>query len=67
MNGFGQENKNMDLTKMTRAQAERLVAGTNDRETLKLLGDHKNKHVRAKAHRKFKALVPLVEVVEDAP
>ena len=55
----------MDLTKMTRAQAERLVAGTNDRETLKLLGDHKNKHVRAKAGRKFKALVPPVEVVEE--
>ena len=63
-NGFGQENKNMDLTKMTRAQAERLVAGTNDRETLKLLGDHKNKHVRAKAGRKFKKAAD-VEALEN--
>ena len=46
----------MDLTKMTRAQAERLVAGTTDPETLKRLGDHKNKHVRAKANYKFKKL-----------
>lgn len=44
----------MDLTKMTRAQAERAVAATTDPETLRLLGDHKNKHVRAKAAYKFK-------------
>ena len=57
----------MDIHDMTRAQAERLVAGTTDIEMLKLLGDHKNKHVRAKAGRKFKALVPPPEVVGDAP
>lgn len=46
----------MDVTKMTRAQAERQVAAANDLETLKLLGDHKNKHVREKAAYKFKKL-----------
>ena len=43
----------MDLTKMTRMQAERIVAATSDLETLRLLGDHKNKHVRAKAGYKY--------------
>lgn len=51
----------MDVTKMTRAQAERLVAAANDLETLKRLGDHKNKHVRAKAAYKVKKLTPPVE------
>ncbi len=51
----------MDLTKMTRAKAEKMVAATNDAETLRRLGDHKNKHVRAKAAYKFKKLVPSVE------
>ena len=60
----------MDLTKMTRMQAERLVAAIDDTFTLKLLGDHKNKHVRAKANYKFKKLSsPDVEVpaVEAPP
>lgn len=48
----------MDVTKMTRAQAERHVAAANDLETLKRLGDHRNKHVRAKAAYKFKKLSP---------
>lgn len=46
-----------DVTKMTRAQGERAVAATTDLETLKLLGDHKNGHVRAKANYKYRALL----------
>lgn len=46
----------MNVTGMTRAQAERAVAATGSMELLKLLGDHKNKHVRAKAAYKYKKL-----------
>lgn len=46
----------MDLTKMTRMQAERLVAVTSDLDRLNKIADHKNKHVRAKANYKFKKL-----------
>jgi len=43
----------MDVSKMTRMQAERAVAKTTDLDVLKKLGDHKNKHVRAKAAHKY--------------
>lgn len=57
MNGFGQEvTVKLDVSKMTRVQAERAVAATRDPETLKALGDHKNKHVRAKAAYKYARL-----------
>lgn len=46
----------MDVTKMTRMQGERAVAATKDLGALKTLGDHKNKHVRAKAAYKFAAV-----------
>lgn len=38
----------MDLTTMTRARAERLVAQTDDKETLRQLAKHSNKHVGMK-------------------
>jgi len=50
----------MDLTKMTRMRAEKMVAETNDLESLQKLGDHKNKHVRAKASFKFQKLSQLI-------
>jgi hypothetical protein len=43
----------MDPTKLTRAQAERLAARTEDEEVLRQLARHKNKHVVAKAVRKL--------------
>lgn len=49
----------MDTTKLTRAQAERLVAQTDDEAVLKGLAAHKNKHVRAKVAYK---LVRLAEM-----
>lgn len=52
----------MDLTKMTRAQAERLAASTTDEETLRSLAGHKNGHVKAKAARKL----ATVEQAKDA-
>lgn len=49
----------MDLTKMTRMQAERIAARTEDLEVLRRLGDHKNKHVRAKAAYKVAKIVKV--------
>lgn len=46
----------MDHTKMTRAQAERIAARSNDEETLRHLATHKNKHVRAKVLHKLARL-----------
>ena len=46
----------MDHTKMTRAQAERIAARSNDEETLRHLASHKNKHVRAKVLHKLARL-----------
>jgi hypothetical protein len=46
----------MDITKLTRMKAEKLVAATSDPEALRRLGDHTNKHVRAKAAHKVKKL-----------
>ena len=46
----------LNVTKMTRMQAERMVSATTDPETLKMLGDHKNKHVRTKVA--YKMLFP---------
>jgi hypothetical protein len=39
--------------KLTRAQAERTVACTEDLELLRKLAEHQNKHVKAKATRKI--------------
>ena len=47
----------VDVTKMTRMRAERAVTATTDLDVLKMLGDHKNKHVRAKANYKYAALM----------
>ena len=49
---------NADVKQMTRAQGERAVAATNDPEVLQALGDHKNKHVRAKAAYKYERVAP---------
>lgn len=49
----------MDIKKMTRAKAEKAVAATTDLEVLRRLGDHVNKHVRAKAAHKFARLSPV--------
>jgi hypothetical protein len=46
----------MDLTKMTRAQAERMIASTRDEETLTLLVKHKNSHVQKKAQHKLEKI-----------
>jgi hypothetical protein len=46
----------MDVKKVTRARAEKLVAGTTDEETLRRLAGHANKHVVAKATYKLKLL-----------
>ena len=43
----------MDFTKLTRAQAERAVAATNDEEMLLGLVKHKNSHVQKKAKHKL--------------
>ena len=48
---------NADVKQMTRVQGERVVAATDDLETLKALGDHKNSHVRAKAAYKYTRLL----------
>jgi len=56
----------MDLTKMTRAKAEKMVAATSDAETLKKLGDHRNKHVRAKAAHKAARCLAREVAVEAA-
>jgi hypothetical protein len=47
-------------SELTRAQAERLVARTDDEAALKRLADHRNAHVRAKVA--YKLLSP-----EDRP
>jgi len=39
----------IDVKKMTRAKAEKLVAATTNDETLRALAQHVNKHVQAKA------------------
>jgi len=49
----------VDLKKVTRARAEKMVAATNDPETLRWLGDHTNKHVRAKAAYKVEKLAKV--------
>lgn len=46
----------MDVKKMTRAKAEKLIAGTTDEKTLKLLAQHVNKHVVHKATCKLARL-----------
>lgn len=53
----------MDLTKMTRAQAERVVASTRDEPTLLLLTTHKNKHVCEKAKYKLAKIEKAQETV----
>ena len=56
MNGFGQEVTMKREKTMTRAQAERLVAATDDEEVLSRLSTHPNNHVRSKVM--FKRLAP---------
>ena len=56
----------MDLTKMTRAQAERLAASTTDEDLLKSLAGHKNSHVKAKASRKLVKLEEARDAFERA-
>jgi hypothetical protein len=46
----------MEFVKMTRAQAERVVARTVDLPALRGLAQHKNKHVQAKAKFKLERL-----------
>jgi hypothetical protein len=50
----------IDPAKMTRVKAEKMVAATRDLELLKRLGDHKNKHVRAKAAYKAQKIADEV-------
>ena len=47
----------MDFTKLTRAQAERAVAATNDEEMLLGLVKHKNSHVQKKAKHKLEKAI----------
>ena len=47
----------MDFAKMTRMQAERLVARTGDEDTLRSIAtQHKNSHVKEKAEYKIAKL-----------
>lgn len=57
----------MDITKLTRMQAERLVARTTDEETLVALQKHKNKHVVAKATAKIARLPNVIAPSESEP
>jgi len=57
----------MDLKKMTRAQAERLVASTTDEETLRLLAGHGNSHVQSKAKHKLAKIPSSAGQAEQAP
>jgi hypothetical protein len=54
----------MDVKKLTRAKAERLVARTEDYETLRELETHPNKHVGQKV--RFKLLAPVDRVAATA-
>lgn len=60
---------NMDISKLTRAQGEKLAAATDafDDETLKALADHKNKHVAHKALYKMAHRVdPVLKAEHEA-
>ena len=50
----------MDISKLTRMQAERLVARTSNEATLVALTKHKNKHVVAKANAKIARLPNVI-------
>jgi hypothetical protein len=50
----------LDLKKVTRARAEKMVAATSDVEALRrFAAEHGNKHVRVKAEHKVKKLAEV--------
>lgn len=57
----------IDVSKLTRAKAERLVASTVDLSTLDMLKGHANKHVKTKAWHKINRLAELAKAPEDKP